>query len=87
MMDMQSIIKTGEAVKLVGKELDKAHAKHPEWPTDVIHQVAIMAEESGEAVKAALQLSYEGGSVEDLRKELAQTGAMALRCLANLPEE
>ena len=45
---------------------------------------AIMAEEAGEAIRAANNLCYHGGSIEDLQTELAQTGAMCLRCLATL---
>lgn len=86
-------------------ELDRAERKHPAWPNDVIHQVAILNEETGEAVeafaklrdavidlaassgkcsRAALQLVYEGGTIEDLKNELYQNGAMVVRCLKNL---
>lgn len=65
-------------------ELEKAEEKHPDFPKDIIHQVAIMIEESGEAMRAALQHVYEGGSKEELRLELKQTGAMCIRCLENI---
>ena len=68
-------------------EYCSACKKWPEWPTDLIHQVAIMQEEAGEATRASLNYVYENGSLEDLRKELIQTGAMVVRCLINLKEK
>lgn len=62
-------------------ELARAKALHPNWPTDLIHQAAIMAEEAGEAVRAALNVTYHGGSIEDVRTELVQTAAMCLRMM------
>lgn len=58
--------------------------KHPGWPEDVIHQAAILGEEAGEILKAAIDVHYNNGSIDDLRKEIAQTGAMAIRMLINL---
>ena len=75
-----------DLLEAVIDEVKRAEAKHPHWPTDIIHQAAIIAEESGEMVRAALQLSYEKGSQEDLRTELIQTAAMCFRMLKNLPE-
>ena len=67
-------------------ELSLAEDGHPSWPKDIIHQVAIMAEESGEAVRAALNYVYEKGSLEDYKMELIHTAAMCVRCLKNLPD-
>lgn len=68
-------------------EYCSACKKHILWPEDIIHQVAIMQEEAGEATRASLNYVYENGSLEDLRKELIQTGAMVIRCLINLKEK
>jgi NTP pyrophosphatase (non-canonical NTP hydrolase) len=63
------------------QELRRAEKKFPTWPLDPIHAVSILAEESGEAVKAALHFYYDKESIEEFRKEVIQTGAMALRLL------
>lgn len=72
----------------IHQEYCRACRKWPEWPADLIHQIAIMQEESGEAIREALRYQYnEGGTIEDLKKELIQTGAMVIRCLINLKEK
>jgi len=58
--------------------------KHPEWPTDMFRQLAIMNEEAGEVTKAVLHYHYEQGSLEDVKSELIQTAAMCMRMLENL---
>jgi NTP pyrophosphatase (non-canonical NTP hydrolase) len=80
-------MKGNKSVTAVFDELRRAEALHPYWPKDYIHGVAIVAEEAGEAVKAALEYVYEGGKLEELRKELTQTGAMALRMLIDLEDK
>lgn len=65
-------------------ELDRAETLHPSWPTDIVHQTAIMTEEAGETLRAALNAHYHGGKVEEVRMEAVQTGAMVLRLLLNL---
>ena len=69
---------------LILAEYRRAKELHPLWPDDIIHAVAIMCEESGEAIRAALNLQYEDWNIEDVEKELIQTAAMCLRCLVNL---
>jgi len=65
-------------------ELAKAEEKHPSWPTDIIHASAVVGEESGELIRACLQVEYENGSIAEAKKEAIQTGAMAIRFLAHL---
>ncbi len=74
-----------DAITRILDELRKTETKHPVWPTDQIHAVGILIEEAGESMQAAIDCHYAGGSLEKLRTELAQTGAMALRALINLP--
>ncbi|MHB8149962.1 MAG: hypothetical protein ACYDIB_07345 [Desulfobulbia bacterium] len=76
-----------KVIGLIFEELRLAEAKHPGWPEDQIHAAAILAEEVGEVVKAAIDHEWAGGSIDEIRKEAAQVGAMALRLLLHLPEE
>ena len=75
------------AIKEIIKELLRAEDKFDWWPTDMIHAAAIMNEEAGEAIKAAIDFEYGWDNIEKLKKETIQTGAMALRILVNLPNE
>lgn len=76
-----------DELQAIFRELEKAKSKHS-WDIldgNIVEMTAILAEEAGEVVRAALQLKYEDGSVEALRKELHQTAAMCLRVLEYLP--
>ncbi|MCP4460925.1 MAG: hypothetical protein GY816_23335 [Cytophagales bacterium] len=66
------------------QELRRAEEKHPVFPEDLIHKLAIMAEESGEAMQAALNYYYHGGDYSQIKVELVQTMAMCMRCLKNM---
>jgi len=72
------------------KEMNKAKAKFPEWPTDPIHAVTILGEEYGELQKAVLQLTYEPEKQDfsdgNMREEAIQVAAMALRFLMSFGE-
>ena len=63
-------------------ELAMARKKHPNWPTDPIHAAAIVAEESGELIRAALQWSYEGGAADAIGTEAIHTAATCVRLMA-----
>jgi hypothetical protein len=72
------------AVDAMLQELERAKAKHPVWPDNVLEQVAIMAGESGECLQAALHFVEGRGDIERVRAEAVQAGAMAIRVLMNL---
>lgn len=65
-------------------EAIRASGIHPQWPTDALHAVSILTEESGELMKAAIEYHYNNGDIEAVREEAVQTGAMALRVLMNI---
>lgn len=66
-------------------ELERAKKKHPEFPTGIVRQVAIMAEEAGEAIREANNIEYgQNGDLDALRTELIQTAAMSLRVIENM---
>jgi NTP pyrophosphatase (non-canonical NTP hydrolase) len=73
-------------LRAVAKELVKAEAKHPEWPADPLHAIAIIGEEFGELTQAVLQVTYEPGKslITDVQREAVQTAAMALRFLQSM---
>ncbi|MFW5871270.1 MAG: hypothetical protein ACOCVH_02160 [Verrucomicrobiota bacterium] len=68
----------------VKEELLQAQYQFPAWPDDIIHGVAIMAEESGETVQAALLHTYEDGALDNVEKEAIQTAAMAIRLVTDI---
>lgn len=65
-------------------EVERAKTLHPRWPADIIHATAIVAEEAGEAVKAALDHTYFGKPIAEVERELIHTAATCLRALEGL---
>ena len=65
----------------IALEIIRAEGRHPGWPEDLIHGAAIVAEESGELVQAALQETYEGDHLTDVIREAVHTAATAVRLL------
>lgn len=81
-----SAIRVDTVIDAVLSELLTALGKFPTWPTDPLHAVAILGEEFGELTRAVMQASYEphkGGPAE-VRAEVLQTAAMAIRFLVGL---
>ncbi len=74
------------------KELKAAKKKHPRWPDHICAQAAIVCEESGELIRAALNYKYEKSEDpeaeekqrRELYKEAVHTAATAIRFLENL---
>lgn len=79
--------KTEKLIELK-REIDRAIAKFPEWPTDPLHALAVLGEEFGELTKEVLQMTYEPrkSNLDKVRSEAVQTAAMALRFLESLNE-
>lgn len=66
--------------KKVKKELKRAIKLHPIWPIgEQVHQVAIICEESGEALQAALNFADHGKPFKLIEKEIVHTAAMCER--------
>ena len=65
----------------VAAELKWAKELHPIWPKDQVHQVAIVCEEAGEALQAALNHVDHGKDFCEITKEIIQTAAMCERWL------
>lgn len=72
------------------EEYFSAKDKFPAWPADKIHAAAVVAEECGELVKAAVDHEYpecrkDGrDTVDQMRREAIQTAAMCIRFLEGL---
>ena len=93
-------IDTQRAMIAIAMEKNDAIKKHSSWPmnpkkfdtierlkkdNDFVHGAAIVAEESGELVRAALRFHYEDRRFFDMHKEAIQCGAMALRFITQSP--
>ena len=66
--------------------LREAEDKHPGWPTDPIHAAAILGEEAGELLQAAIDFTYtkQPYGVALMEKEAAQCAAMGIRFLLGM---
>lgn len=75
-----------DSIHIIKKELDRAKAKFPTWPTDPLHALAVVQEEVGELQKEVLQLCYEPNKAdfEAVKKEAIQAAAMAIRFVESL---
>lgn len=80
-------MKIETALALIFNECDRAEKLHPVWPKDPVHQMAILSEESGEAMQAALNYHERKGSKKQMITEAVHTATVAIRFLKNVESE
>ena len=73
----------------IAQEVKIAIRQHPNWPDDIIHAAAVVVEEAGELMKAALQSVYEPekSNLIDARIEAIQTAATCVRFIHGIDRE
>lgn len=77
-------MKEEDVIRLVINEIRLAERKHKYWPDDIIHAAAIVSEESGELIRAAVQCELDDGPIDEVRKEAIQTAATCIRLIKNI---
>ena len=75
------------ALTQILSEVERAEKLHPAWPTNPIHQAAIVIEEAGELIRACNCYSETKTGKKDVATEAVQTAASAIRFLKNLELE
>ena len=68
-------------------EVRRAKKLHPSWPVDIVHQVAKISEEAGEAVQAANNNLEYGASKSFIRADVIQCAATCIRYLEKNKKE
>ena len=86
-MELSSELDRRRKYHPIDRELTRAENLHPNYPSSIFQQLAIMQEEAGEVTKAVLDYSEGKAALHDVREELTQTAAMCVRMLKNLPEK
>jgi len=84
-MELNATLDRLQKYEPIDAELKRAKKKHPDFPTDIFKQLAIMQEEAGEVTKAVNEYGLFGADLQDVKDELIQTAAMCMRMLENLP--
>lgn len=68
----------------IHEEYCRACKIHPVWPDNIVEALAIISEESGEAVKAGNNYHHnEGGTFEEIEMEVIHTLSTCIRFLIN----
>ncbi len=71
----------------INRELERAKKVHPEFPESAVERVAIMAEEAGEAIRAANNYTYHNGLKDEIKTELIQTASTCIRILEAMEKD
>lgn len=83
-MEFNSELDRLQKYSLVERELERAKKLHPNFPTDIFQQLAIMQEEAGEVTKAVLDYKDGKCPLQHVKEELIQTAAMCMRMLEDV---
>lgn len=78
---------TEQALEAVLNEVNRARAKYPSWPDNIVMAAAIASEESGEVVRSCNSFHWQQGddSPADIMNEAIQAAAMWIRFLVDSP--
>lgn len=68
-------------------EMYRGKDKH-HWPDDmtIVKRAAVLCEEAGETIRAALMHEDEGMDIMDVRREAVHTAAVALRLIESIDD-
>lgn len=64
--------------------LKEAKLKHPNFVKTIPEMALVLNEEAGEVSQAILDNFYDTGDYENISKEVAQVGAVAVRMLCHI---
>ena len=81
MQEITEMVNEKQGTSEILKELQRAEAIHPDYPTDMFKQLAIMQEEAGEVTKAVLDCHNVKDTIDHIVIELTQTAAMCIRMI------
>ena len=79
-------MKIEKIIASVFAEIERAETLHPAWPRDVVKACSLLAEEAGEAVRAANTFDETRTGRKDIVAEAIHTAATAIRLLKNIEE-
>ncbi|MDD4818551.1 MAG: hypothetical protein PHI85_11355 [Victivallaceae bacterium] len=79
-------MKIEKIIASVFAEIERAETLHPAWPRDPVKACSLLAEEAGEAVRAANTYDETRAGKKEIITEAIHTAATAIRLLKNIEE-
>ena len=70
-----------EVRKMLEEELQRARAKHPNWPTDLVRRAMILMDQAAGIGRESLNCLFDGTSRDYLEKEVLHTAVVCVRWL------